>query len=222
MTCAEVSDRLDDYVDGSLSEAEFQEVELHLAGCRECREEERALRRVLAEAAALPRVLEPPRDLWPEIADRISRVPQQASFGAGRGTAWRWGGLAAAAAVVLALAATLRTSGTPAPLPVVGDGTSVAALPVNVALEAPGLAQAEVEYGRASRQLLDALNARRSTLSPETLRAVDANLQLIDAALDQIHEALKKDPGSAALARLLTTTHQRKIDLLRRATKAKA
>ena len=35
MTCERVEELLDDYVDGLLSEADFQEVELHLAGrCR--------------------------------------------------------------------------------------------------------------------------------------------------------------------------------------------
>ena len=34
MTCAEVLDLIDDYVDGLLSGAELHEVELHIAGCR--------------------------------------------------------------------------------------------------------------------------------------------------------------------------------------------
>jgi len=41
MTCDEAVDRIDDYVDGALDEAAFQEMELHLAGCAECRAEER-------------------------------------------------------------------------------------------------------------------------------------------------------------------------------------
>src|SRR5262249_59112171 len=65
MTCERVRDTLDDYVDGLLSEADFQEVELHLASCAECRHEERLLRALLAQAAALPRELAPGRDLWP-------------------------------------------------------------------------------------------------------------------------------------------------------------
>src|SRR5258708_26830620 len=71
MTCAEAEDRLDDYVDGSLPEAEFQEMELHLASCPPCREEERRLRAGLAQAAPLPRLLSPPRDLSPGIPERI-------------------------------------------------------------------------------------------------------------------------------------------------------
>ena len=44
MTCNEAEDRLDDYVDGALAESEFQEMELHIASCAACREQERRLR----------------------------------------------------------------------------------------------------------------------------------------------------------------------------------
>src|SRR5260370_37576042 len=112
MPCAEAEDRLDDYVDGSLPEAEFQEMELHLAGCPPCREEERRLRAVLAQAAALPRLLSPARDLWPGIAERIGGRKRTALRG--------WGpiGPAAAAAVAIALASTvLPRPQPPAPPP---------------------------------------------------------------------------------------------------------
>ena len=41
MSCEQVSSRLDEYVDGDLDEASFQEIELHLGGCAECRQQER-------------------------------------------------------------------------------------------------------------------------------------------------------------------------------------
>src|SRR5258708_28203353 len=101
MTCSEGEARLDGSVDGLLPGAEFQEMEVHLAGCPPCREEERRLRAVLAQAAALPRLLSPARDLWPGIAERIGGQKRTALRG--------WGpiGLAAAAAVAIALASTL-------------------------------------------------------------------------------------------------------------------
>ena len=71
MTCEQVATRLDEYVDGDLDEAAFQEIELHLAGCAECRQQERLLRALIAEAAALPEEIRPARDLWPEMAARL-------------------------------------------------------------------------------------------------------------------------------------------------------
>ena len=77
MSGAHVVERLDDYVDGTLSEAEFQEVELHLAGCADCAAEHAFLRELLSEAARLPRGIAPPNDLWPGIAARLA--PARAS-----------------------------------------------------------------------------------------------------------------------------------------------
>ena len=71
MTCQELDLRLDDWLDGALSDAAAREVESHLATCEACRARERQLRQLLAHAAALPRSVAPPRDLWPEIAERI-------------------------------------------------------------------------------------------------------------------------------------------------------
>ena len=68
MTCQELDERLDDWVDGALPAAAAAEVEAHLLSCALCRERERRLRQVLAHAAALPRSVAPPRDLWPGIA----------------------------------------------------------------------------------------------------------------------------------------------------------
>src|SRR6185369_184889 len=55
MTCEQIRDRLDEYVDGDLAGAEFQEVELHLGGCPECRQEEREIRALVAGPPPSPR-----------------------------------------------------------------------------------------------------------------------------------------------------------------------
>src|SRR5882672_5025780 len=75
MTCEEARDRMDDYVDGALDEAAFQDMELHVAICAECRSEERSLRALLAHAAALPSEQRPSRDLWAGIAERLDEAP---------------------------------------------------------------------------------------------------------------------------------------------------
>src|SRR5206468_2694131 len=114
MTCDEVDGRLDDYADGSLSEGEFQEVELHLSTCAACREQERRLRLILAEARALPRELSPSRDLWAGVAQRIE---------AGRrGRATWWLGLAAAAVLVGAVSVSLLRRSDPVPVSVSAPG----------------------------------------------------------------------------------------------------
>jgi anti-sigma factor RsiW len=51
MTCHELDERLDDWVDGALPAAAASEVEAHLLSCALCRERERRLRHVLARHA---------------------------------------------------------------------------------------------------------------------------------------------------------------------------
>jgi len=217
MTCAEVLDLIDDYVDGELAGPDLHEVELHIAGCPGCREEERRLRAFLAQAAALPRERTPGRDLWPGIAARLAEARRQnaAPFGRARAFVSRPSVLATAAAVILAVASVVlqRPTGTgPAPTP-----GSVETIAVRGG-SAPVLA-AETDYVRATGQLMSALNARREGLSPETARAVDENLKTIDDALRQIREALEKDPGNRQLTKLLASTHQKKLDFLLRLLK---
>lgn len=71
MSCRDLETRLDDYVDGHLSENENRCIEEHLAHCSTCRDQVERLRSLLDLVAALPESLDPRGDLWPGIAARI-------------------------------------------------------------------------------------------------------------------------------------------------------
>jgi predicted anti-sigma-YlaC factor YlaD len=218
MTCQELDERLDDWVDGALPAGAASEVEGHLRSCALCRERERRLRQVLAHAAALPRSLSPPRDLWPGIARRVARE---------RSWSWAAGGwsplaLAAAATVVVGLGAVLwngpspsrvRTVRIPAPSP---ETTFVAGTAV---VSDPVLAAAERDYEAAATALLEALQQRRARLQPEALAAVQANLEVIDRALAEVRQALVQDPANPELSRMLVSTHRKKVEVLSRVVK---
>jgi len=75
---------------------------------------------------------------------------------------------------------------------------------------------AEGEYSRAIGELLQAVDAQRSRLSPETIRTVDHSLAVIDSAIAEARNALVADPNNATLVDLLSASYQRKLDLLRR------
>lgn len=217
MKCEEAQEHLDDYVDGTLLEAEFQDVELHIAGCPACRAEETALRELLTRAGNLPREMQPPRDLWSGIRERIDPAQTIATrMRPARPSArwWTFGFLAAAAAVLVALVSTWTNIGGPTPSQQAG-GTGVAQ-PAGVGGAGAPMQQAETEYMRATGQLMDALNARRGSLSPETQAAVGKNLQAIDEALRELREALDKDPGNRQLSKMLASTQQKKLNLLLR------
>lgn len=205
MRCADLVDRLDDYVDGTLPEAESRELEVHLQGCAGCREEERQLRGLLAEAAAFAREVSPSRDLWPGIAERIRPERRGLAF-LPPGRWWSAAGLAAAAALAVALVSSLVGREAPPAAPV---------SPTPVRAEESALRDAEADYARATSALLAALQQRRD-LSPETLASVQRNLDVIDQALGEVRTALAKDPGNPELTRMLAATHRKKVDVLRR------
>jgi hypothetical protein len=63
---------LQEYFDGALSPGVRREIEVHLAGCTLCRDELSSLGALLDTVVELRSTLvEPPRDLWPEIAKEI-------------------------------------------------------------------------------------------------------------------------------------------------------
>jgi predicted anti-sigma-YlaC factor YlaD len=217
MTCQELDERLDEWVDGTLKAAAAAEVEAHLAACALCQERERRMRQLLAHAAALPRSVAPPRDLWPVIAERLERQrPWWSAAG------WSPIALAAAATVVVGLVAVLwnaqgpsrvRTVEIPAASP---EATLVAGAP---SASDPVLAAAERDYEAAANALLEALQQRRSRLEPGTLAEVETNLQVIDRALAEVRQALVQDPANPELGRMLVSTHRKKVEVLSRVVK---
>jgi len=212
MKCDDVRILIDDSVDGELQPPSRDDVARHLRECATCRDEEHAVRALLSEAAALPRELSPERELWPQISERLRFVvpfPRQAAR-------LQPLLLLAAAALLIALSSLVtwriaRPAETRlAVRPAEPQGTLIAHAP------AAGLLEAETEYARATDELLLALESRRDSLAPETLVEVEQNLRAIDGALKSLREALADDPGNQQLTQLLTGTHKRKVEALRR------
>jgi hypothetical protein len=212
MNCEELRDRIDDYVDGELHGAERDAVARHLVECPACREQERALRVLLDGAAALPRELVPERELWPGIAARLRPSLQSFPRRSPRPLT-----LLAAAAVLIALSSAITWRIARAPgAPVAVTSTSAPAFRLAAFKPAPDLLEAEREYASATSELLAAIEARRDSFAPETLDTVEQSLRAIDDALKNLREALRGDPGNDELTLLLTATHKRKVDALRR------
>jgi hypothetical protein len=104
ITCAQVDERLAEWVDDELDSRVRVALEEHIAGCVRCAGLVRDLDGIRRDAAALP-VLVPSRDLWPEIEARI-QAPV-ISLGQARTPASRrarhvwWMGAAAAALIAV-------------------------------------------------------------------------------------------------------------------------
>jgi len=122
-------------------------------------------------------------------------------------------GLAAGAAILFALL-TLRPMQPARDSAGARPSTGVPEPPAGGSLD---IRQAEAEYIRATTQLLQALNARRDSMSPAARREMaelEANVTAIDAALAEVKRALDTDPQNRNLNKLLASTHRKKIDLL--------
>ncbi|HET6277212.1 MAG TPA: zf-HC2 domain-containing protein [Candidatus Polarisedimenticolia bacterium] len=224
--CGRMEERLNDFVDGELSEAAARDVTAHLEACAACRDTVVAVRSLKAAAAALPGSLAPGRDLWPAIEERIEAgrsgllpfVPLRRASGT-RGATRFWGwpaGLAAAAVVLVAATASitmvLMRGGAGSPEP------QVVVTPAGQAVLA-SFRQAEIDYQRATDDLRAILEQRRGELAPETVALLEENLRVIDAAINQMWTALENDPGRSGNRHLFNSLYQKKVMLLQQAVR---
>ena len=217
MNCRDARLLLDELADGTLAGESKRALDAHLAGCPECRASEARMRALLARVEALPRALEPARDLWPQIADRIAASNVVPAGFAARGRRWVPLGAAAAAAALLIAVTAVVTA-------VLVRGERASRSAASVPAEVPGavqaslaLADARSTYEAARRQLVGALESRRGSLSPATLKVVDDNLAIIDRAVREMEGALARDPGNRELPALLVAAYRQEIDMLQRA-----
>jgi anti-sigma factor RsiW len=105
MTCDQFAERLADYLEGDLPAAGRDAMDAHASTCAECRQVMAELESLRVDAASLP-LLEPSRDLWAGIAERIDArvLPLDASRPARTTTVrrtWRHPAVAAAALVLV-------------------------------------------------------------------------------------------------------------------------
>lgn len=209
------TDRLSDYLDDELEPAERAALEQHVASCPHCAATLDELREVVARASGLA-ARPPASDLWPGIAPRLDRVESVATpFRARvrRRISFTLPQLVAASLALTVMSGggvwVLQHGGSATDLPPVGAASTVdsAALPVVLA---------DPRYDEAIADLQQALDDGRSQLDPGTIKVIEANLDAIDAAIEQSRRALATDPANVYLHNHLAEARQRKLALLRR------
>lgn len=163
------------------------------------------LNELLRAAAALPKQVEPPPEVWAGVRATLARPRRRRA-----GVTW----LAAAAVVILLVGARVMLPWLRGP---VRTAKAVAAAPV-----APARAVMAVE--RQYAPALAELNAslRRDSLTPATAQVVTRSLAEIDTAIAETRDAMRADPGNPALLDILSSHYERKVDLLQRATELSA
>jgi hypothetical protein len=219
--CHDMEERLNDHADGLLSLPERREVEDHLAACAGCREALDQLLRLHEDTAALPRSVEPARDLWPGIESALEGArnvtPLRPRTVPRPSVMWRVALPAAAAVLLVALTAfvTTRLVGPDAQRP--GDVMQSAGFTSLQTFRA-----AEADYRKTADDLLAALDQRREELSPETIAVVEENLNIINQAIHDAWAALESDPSQVGNGYLVASLYQKKVALLEQAIRLPA
>lgn len=212
---------INDLADGVLPAHARHVAEAHIAVCAECRASVERIRRLRADLASLPRDIAPPVHVLAGVRAHMTAPGEPVPLVRTRAAGWhvRPAVLAAAAVLLMMLssAATvswLRLTADPAgtgaaqPLAVTERGSSglVAVLAM------------ERSYEDAIAEVQRALSEQPSGLTAETLRILQANIDIIDRALGEARAALHADPANDALAEMLRSGYERKLDVLRSAS----
>lgn len=202
--------QLNDWVDGTLPPAEHAGVQAHLASCDGCRAAVERLRLLRSDLADLPRSIQPPAHVL--MAVRAGVLETQRNRGGG--TWYMRPRLLAAAAVLLVTISSATTALLVRQTNDTGGGT-LAAPPPASSSSLVAVYALERTYEDEIAELQRALRGQQNALSPETLRVLQTNLDIIDRAIGEARAALRADPGNDALTDLVRSGYERKLDVLR-------
>lgn len=234
-------EKVSESIDGTLSAADERALQEHLAACTGCSRIAAELRNVVDAAHQAP-ALEPPHDLWPQIAARLGDqaaghptraqiealaqvrpldAPDRARVRAPRRYSFSAPQLAAAAVVLVALSgAAVRVLSGPANDSAVATGTIIQSAGTPRSVQSVSATPAPADYEDDVAVLERALEENRARLDPATVAVIERSLESIDRAIEDARGALAADPNNPYLHRQLDNTMRKKIDVLRRATGA--
>jgi hypothetical protein len=218
MNCHEFELELGDYVDGDLPSDRVKAVGAHVDACARCRA-------IVVDFTAIrgaARTLEPhvpSADVWNRIADAVEReqrATQSDPERARQAPWWRlatgslaWRPLAAAAAMLVLLTGGTWLAWHEASTAVTSTSSASATAGID-----PEIELADQQYSAAIGDLEKVTRTESGSLDPETVKVVQANLEVIDQAIGQSREALKSQPANQVAQESLFDALRSKVQLL--------
>lgn len=228
LSCDAFDAMLSDSLEGTLDATRQAALERHAHECIRCGALLGDLMAITTQVRSLPDLV-PARDLWDGIAARIEAPVVTLPARRGAGPLWRrrpaaWIGAAAAALVVATAGITYvatqafdhsTVTSVAATTPATPAATGPARLAGTIGAPATRQLRPEQVYDREIGALAAILQQRRAQLDTSTVRVIEHNLQIIDAAIAQSRAALAKDPASGFLSDQLNNALDQKVELLR-------
>lgn len=141
----------------------------------------------------LPQEIAPGRDLWPGISARIGRKPRAAR------PLWAYG---LAASLFVAVGAGSLYYG-------LAHHAPGAKMPVEIASTSP-----DAQYYAQRAAFAENSVETAPNLAPATRAVILTNLKIIEGSMEQIQDALEKDPNNPRLRSLLYDLYQNEARLL--------
>jgi hypothetical protein len=164
---------------------------------------------IAQQAANLTKDIQPKRELWPEIAQRIKETPQDLPEKQQN----RWLPFAMAASLMIALGSLGFAGYTNMQLQEQLAKTAESEAKVNAVIDS-----IEQPYRIARTSYLNALATQEQYLSPEDREVLRKNLKIINDAANEIRAALVKNPNDPLLIEALILTHNKELALLNQLT----
>jgi hypothetical protein len=217
MTCAQVDERLAEWMEDELDAGARVRIEEHIAGCVRCAGLIRDLESIRRDAAALP-VLVPSRDLWPEVEARIqapviSIDPSRATTPRRGRNTW-WMGAAAAGLVAVTAGVTyVLTNGAIDSTP-----SLVATAPpavVRTVDSVPGRGETLAAESTATPDVATPNTRRVPTQAPETATLVGSTASEYDRDVARLRAILQE--RRSELDSSTVTVLERNLELIDRA-----
>jgi hypothetical protein len=169
--------------------------------------------------AALPREVEPRRDLWPEIRAEIAKTPIVTDAApVVHHASSRWFQLAAGFLLVVATSVTTyvitRQAVREEAAQIAQQTVPAAVVPAQPASFSFGREQLGAGYVNARAELDKAFQQRLATLPPATRARLERNLAELRHAASEISKTLEQHPSDPLLQELLMSTYQSELQLL--------
>ena len=231
--CGRYDEMLSDYLETTLSLPLRAAIDAHATSCARCATLLADVRSIVDRAGALP-LLQPSRDLWPAVAERLDAPVVSISAAPTARRRLRvpaWIGVAAAAAVLIVVTSLVTrewvTGSDQAAPPIAAapapsqpeslgtESTSVTPIATPAGSTSREHVSASVTYGREIARLEAILRQRGTALDPTTTAIIENSMRIIDSAIVEARAALARDPASRFLTDQVDKTLEKKMELLR-------